>query len=405
MTRRLTITQSEVATWLDCEMRAALRYEHRLGRPEAPVGARHVGSAMHEALRAAYATWAEMGSSAPEGTVFHAALNEANLRLDAVRDEALDTLDLFEGGEELADQVRAEHEGAVAGLALYLDEVFARDVHAYYPLAVEQAFRVPVVTDAGHDRYLVTLEGVFDLVLQRRADRALVVRDHKTVTGAADTYDVRFGLDLQLPAYLYALGQLFPGARATCAQFVAVSQSPPSVPKTILDGTVSVAKIATTRQAYEAACEAQSEPEWLAKGRAAGGAKADAAEQRWRELREKQRRLAEGLPTTLARWIAVHEHEYDPRDVEAVRGTLHEVANRVRLVRRGELTPQRNPRSCAILSCAFASPCGMGRGVEEVVALALDGGDFAQGETRHREVADAGAPWEPGKAGALPALR
>ena len=47
----------------------------------------------------------------------------------------------------------------------------------------------------------------------------------------------------------------------------------------------------------------------------------------------------------------------------------------------------------------------MGRGVEEVVALALDGGDFAQGETRHREVADAGAPWEPGKAGALPALR
>lgn len=380
--KRLLLTQSEAKSWLDCEFRAHLAFERGIGREESPGGARGGGNAGHAALMGGYLAWRALGPVAGPREALAAFRQGAALAFGRFAEDAEERAGGLFGDGEAVEELRGELRGVWDGVELYLSEIVARDVERSFPLAVEQPFEVPILTGDGDDRYLVSGRGVVDLVLVDRSSLALesaVVRDHKFITtGNADSYDVRFGLDLQTRFYLYALA-LLTGHRLRDAQFGVVTQFGPSEPKANKDGTISTAKIATTRAIYEAAC-AKQEPACSA--------------DRFAQIREAQRRLAETLPDNLARWVKLHEYVYTNVDIDDARETLYQVARRVRFMRRGELSPVRNARSCSILRCDFQDACVLGGPAESVAKRALELG-FVVKPSRHAEV-DEARLWRPG---------
>ena len=182
----------------------------------------------------------------------------------------------------------------------------------------------------------------------------------------------------------------------------AIRKAYPKVPNTNQDGSVSVAECDTTRDIYQAALDAQGEPDWLTKARAAledlrgAGAmpedpkmtkaigKLGEQVSRWERIQAKQRERLDALPD-ITRVVAQHEETISDEQVARVAADTWNAARLIRLFRRGRLRRWRNGAACHAYNrlCAYHDAC-----VEGVVE---PGELLVKRSHRHSEVVDAAA--------------
>jgi len=355
MTERVVVTNSELASLRNCEMRHFMRYE--LGRRKEYEGTRamKVGSIAHLALQQVYRRM-KVEPRTPIDVLKQ--IGEETVR-DFIERESFATI--FAPADYVAEMDGLAN-ATVSVVRCYVDTITREDQgRRLRVVAVEQPFLVRLRDEKGHAHGQVWLEGVIDLLLATEK-RALILRDHKFTQSDAHSYDLQFALNTQLPLYGYALREL--GVRwGGSAQLAVVKQKPVSLPKWTKKGLVSAAVIETTRQIYERELKVQE-----AKGI---------------PRTESQVRLLAQLPQDRRRWVCVHDHWYGADVIQRVQREAYAGARLIRLHRRGEVARRRNPSSCAHRDCAYRDACVVTREEERMQILEED---FVLRKQRHPEV-------------------
>lgn len=146
-----------------------------------------------------------------------------------------------------------------------------KELDSWIPILIEYPFKVPIRDRRGRRRHLYH-EGVLDLVVFDKNFERLVLVEHKTTSLLPYQFEDRFEFDPQCGGYLYAIKELLnegylidprttmsfpPNTPIGSVVYDVIRRKVPSKPKTNKDGSVSVQKIDTLPEFYEAALKEQ----------------------------------------------------------------------------------------------------------------------------------------------------
>jgi hypothetical protein len=367
--KKLRITNSELSSFRSCRQRWWFAY-HELLRPRATPRPLSTGDCIHAGLAAAYRlalSRQETGGTASSDEYVASAMSGLDLKLKGYMLEAYELVGQATTADEVdrvIEESTAISTDARSSVSRFVQRFVAEDARQYSMVAVECPFTVRLRDAGGRARPRIAFSGVMDLVVYDPVVGDYVLVEHKSTAGDATAAESKLDMDPQTTGYVYALremiasagfsGRLTPqSAPVGRVLYNVVRKSPPSTPKVNLDGTVSVAAIDTTRDAYQAALDAQGEPEWYAKNPTKQA-------ERWRELQEKQRMRLEGLPQSESRWLCRHETYHGAASVERWRREALAEAGLIRAGLRGDLAVTRNPSQCNMPwspRCPYRSVC------------------------------------------------
>ena len=391
----VTLTASEQSTLHACAWKHDLKYERCL-EPAGGVselGPLNTGTLIHHGIAEVYRTMQRMQLVGLKPTKYQ--LHEvvrAALRKEC--EKAQGHSSLFEGGDadDYRESQREDEETASRCLDLFVEYIALPRYDRYAVLGVEVPFSVPILTRAGR-RDGDLLEGVMDVVFYDRLAKGILHGEHKSTAGDASTYDLHHALSHQSPLYVYALKTMFGELALNAYVLNVLRKSTPKSPSINKDGSVSIAKVDTTKEIYAAALDDQGEPDWLGKAREAvetddpkemGKAQLKLQKQldRWDKCRRDQQDRYVSLPT-IDRYVCQHEETISHEHVRRAQSDAWSSARLIRMFRRGALTPWRNGGACQSYGrlCAYYSACEAG--VRE------EGELLTRRDARHPEVVEA----------------
>lgn len=317
---------------------------------------------------------------------------------------------------EQMDELAKEAEETMAleaWMVRHFFEATKDDIGRMVPVAVEHPFTIAIPDRAGRRTHLKLTSLGIDLVSFDTETGHLSVDEHKTMTATVDNIDRRLEMDPQTTGYVHALryltslkgkthaDSLWPALEAASSmhglhlygpsmntgliRFNVQRKKIPGVPKTNLDGTISVADIDTLPELYEAALATQTDfATWGAKKRD----QAKAAET-WAKLMEKQARVLENLQAKGDSFFLRREYHRTDLEVERWREEMWIDAARIRDARRDPKLRTRNPGNCTMpwsMRCRFHTLC-LDPGNEEIRAREFTTREQRAQEARKREAA------------------
>ena len=370
MSKRLITTNSELGSFRTCRKRHWFRYRERLvpKRKAKPLG---VGSATHAGVAAMY----QRIQKEQQGILLSRPLSADELMasaLNAMRgklgefiahlSDAMANAQHPEDIEKLIDESKSMETEAESSVTRFVERFGPDDGMKYVVLAAEHPFEVPLLDADGRDGSRISWAGVMDLVLFDPSLRDYIVGEHKTTSQDALYADLRLDLDSQTKGYVYALHGLLKSppqawglapiedAKVGRVFYNVVRKGGPKRPSINKDGTVSVAKCATTKEVYAQALEQAGVPAWAA-----------ARPAKWEELHRKQLALMESLPG-VERFVARHEGYHGKSAVEEWRGETHADGRVMRWAEHENdpLPVTRNTNACNLPwmpACPYRSIC------------------------------------------------
>lgn len=176
----ISVSNSEIQTWLGCRRRWYLTYYRELGlKPELenPTGVRNLGARIHAALQAFYERSADPIAA-----------------IDEIYEDEF-TICTFRGRDDMIIKLQEEQDLAHAMLEGYLQWIAEEAIDAgYVIISSEEIIEVPSGIPG------VNLRGVVDLQRQRLADGAVEFVDFKT-TASFEQLRKTLGIDPQSKHY------------------------------------------------------------------------------------------------------------------------------------------------------------------------------------------------------------
>lgn len=380
--RALTVvSDSEVRKWRDCHALWGFVYPEGLQPRRTPAYFIH-GRIIHKAAEAGARAWRSVVVKSVREQdpdpwwrdvekLQHWVTEKSLAALGPAVEEAIAQADQVIRSPTLAievvDEIRQVEELARFVIPRHWEKRRA-DFRTFVPMLIEHSFEVRV-RDAGGRRSSTCLRGRLDLGLLDLEAGQLAVTDMKTTSGDPWGFERRLPIDPQTTGYVYALreqlkaGELdelleavgwdFSRGRPSVGRCYtdAVGKKPPVHPRTLKDGTITVAVTGTANtppEWYEKALVDAGEPEWLKEAVRSGRAdKREKAEERWAKIQDKQAARLEELRSQRERWIVRHEHYRTPDELERWRAEFLIEAARMREAERRPALRTRNPAHCS----------------------------------------------------------
>lgn len=430
-----TLSSSRTGVLRDCAAKYGYRYVDGLRSKVEKDPAKLRGRGMHEGLAEGYLAWRDCrlkelpvldaGIFIRTGALeaCHKAHEKVLVELIAARESGAPV----EQCDEVLERLVESHEADMWALGHFFDVVVPRDYARKTPILVEHEFNVPLLDVRGAARHL-RWTGYLDCAMYDEKLRVIELHEQKTVgtNAGSDEHRRRIEGDPQTTSYVYALRSLQKSgaldevllesgvldARAVPIGTVIVNvlrRKKPSEPKTLADGTISTdRRIDTLPELYEAALEAQTDPEKLTevfreanepiplelegkeleraqKKRAKAAERGAKLMASWQATKAKQRELLEALRQRGDTFIAEHEQFVTERECERWRSEQWVEAERMRRIEKRPAERTRNLGHCTSpgRGCTFRTLCYSG-GDEQIRAM-----EFTTPEERERMAAEA----------------
>ena len=357
---RMTTTNSETATFRNCQQRWLFEYLDKL-KPIRKSSYLSLGTAYHAALAHGY-TWIQSN----HGKAIESIVNEQiehiiRISIGRGRTEFQKNFDeiksTIENGNifELESDFREDLKILEWMVEFYWIETM-RELQYWVPVLIEYPFKVPLRDRLGRARHLYH-EGVFDLVVFDTAWERLILVEHKTTSLIPYQFEKKFEFDPQCGGYLYALQEMLKNGQIIdprsgesfdsktpigSVMYDVIRRKVPRAPKINQNGTVSTAQIDTLPEFYEAKLKEQE----TFKGVARSG----------KQIKILDTLQGRGHLSFFSRF----EHHRPQTDINRWVREQYISARRMRSIRRNKDLCVRNERACNMIAspaCPYRALC------------------------------------------------
>ena len=247
---KLILTQTAIATYNSCQCKYYLKYVERLNRPGRSIAALS-GKLGHSALESIYKT---DGTDKVHGVIeskcaeYFLDIGNNNKfmqvydRIANARDTMTDVMDRYCkeyrqcGGNDF-EAIYAKIDGKLV-------------------LAVEIPFRIPITTPGRYAHQSCELAGLVDLLSSHNGE--VIVVDHKFKRVISETLQEDLQMSFQMKTYALAI-RVYLGIPIRTVCWNVLLDKVPGRPFINKDGTVSLKKIDTTLEIYDAVLKSQNE--------------------------------------------------------------------------------------------------------------------------------------------------